>query len=101
DGGTLETWVLRDRITRDSCFAFESTSDAVACAGWLTDHASDLRAWLHDPNNAGYGQSFGGVTLLSRHARLWELDTQVLGSACHVLYRFSTAEACGPNMITR
>ena len=38
---------------------------------------------------------------LSRHARLWEVDTHVLGPACHVLYRYTTGEACGPNMITR
>ena len=38
---------------------------------------------------------------LSRYARLWEVDTHVLGAACHVLYRFTTGDACGPNMITR
>jgi hydroxymethylglutaryl-CoA reductase (NADPH) len=101
DGGTLETWVLGDRITRDSCFVFETAAEAVSCAQWVTSHVDELRAWLHDPDNVGYSQQFGGVTLLSRHARLWEVDTQVLGSACHVLYRFSTGEACGPNMITR
>jgi hydroxymethylglutaryl-CoA reductase (NADPH) len=101
DGGSLETFVLRDRITRDSCFVFDTTTDAVRCAAWLAEHADELRRWLHDPTNPGYGQQFGGVTLLSRHARLWEIDTHVLGSACHVLYRFSTGEACGPNMITR
>jgi hydroxymethylglutaryl-CoA reductase (NADPH) len=101
DGGTLETFVLRDRITRDSCFVFETAAEAVRCAAWLAAHAAELRAWLADPTNPLYAQQFGGVTLLSRHARLWEVDTHVLGSACHVLYRFSTGEACGPNMITR
>src|SRR3981081_3331736 len=38
---------------------------------------------------------------LSRHARLWEVDTHILGPACHVLYRYTTGEACGPNIITR
>jgi hydroxymethylglutaryl-CoA reductase (NADPH) len=101
DGGSIETFVLRDRMTRDSCFVFESAAEAMRCAAWLGDHAAELRAWLHDPTNPLYEQQFGGVTLLSRHARLWEVDTQVLGSACHILYRFSTGEACGPNMITR
>lgn len=101
DGGTLETFVLRDRMTRDSCFVFETAAEAVRCASWLNDHVAELRAWLHSADNPGYGLQFGGVTLLSRHARLWEIDTQVLGSACHVLYRFTTGEACGPNMITR
>src|ERR1051326_7873009 len=101
DGGSLETFVLRDRMTRDSCFVFDSTADAMRCASWFSEHAEHLRQWLHDPNNPGYSLQFGGVTVLSRHARLWEVDTQVLGTACHVLYRFSTGEACGPNMITR
>jgi hydroxymethylglutaryl-CoA reductase (NADPH) len=101
EGGSLETWVLRDRMTRNSCFVFDSTAAAVKCASWLADHADELRAWLHDPENPAYRQQFGGVTLLSRHAHLWEIDTHILGSACHILYRFSTGEACGPNMITR
>jgi hydroxymethylglutaryl-CoA reductase (NADPH) len=101
DGGSLETFVLRDRITRDSCFVFETAAEAIRCAAWLAEHSAELRTWLHDTENPLYAQQFGGVTLLSRHARLWEIDTHVLGSACHVLYRFSTGEACGPNMMTR
>jgi hydroxymethylglutaryl-CoA reductase (NADPH) len=101
DGGRLETWVLHDRMTRDSCFIFDTTDEAVRFATWLASHTAQLRDWLHDPSNPGFSQRVGGVALLSRHARLWEVDTHVLGSACHVLYRFSTGEACGPNMITR
>src|SRR5579859_3054203 len=59
DGGTLETWVLRDRMTRDSCFVFETTAQAMACAAWLSDHTGVLREWLHDPSNPGYAQSLG------------------------------------------
>jgi hydroxymethylglutaryl-CoA reductase (NADPH) len=101
DGGELETWVLKDRMTRDSCFVFETAAEALRCAAWCGEHRLELREWLRDPTNPGYAQQLGGVTLLSRHAQLWEIDTEVLGSACHVLYRFSTGEACGPNMITR
>jgi hydroxymethylglutaryl-CoA reductase (NADPH) len=88
-------------MTRDSCFVFETTEEAVMCARWLADHARELRAWLHDPDNPLYTERIAGVARLSRHARLWEIDTHVLGSACHVLYRYTTGEACGPNMITR
>src|SRR5260370_6286254 len=101
DGGSLQTFVLHDRMTRDSCFVFASTEDAVICARWLADHTAELRAWLHDAANPLYEQRLAGVPRLSRHARLWEVDTHVLGPACHVLYRYTTAEACGPNMITR
>jgi hydroxymethylglutaryl-CoA reductase (NADPH) len=101
DGGRLETFVIRDRMTRDSCFVFDTTEQAVRCAQWIGDHAAELREWLHDPSNSMYGERIAGVARLSRHARLWEIDTHVLGSACHVLYRYTTGEACGPNMITR
>jgi hydroxymethylglutaryl-CoA reductase (NADPH) len=101
DGGSLETFVLRDRITRNSCFVFETTEEAICCARWVTDHVHELREWLHDPDNPLYAERIAGVPRLSRHAHLWEIDTQVLGSACHVLYRFTTGDACGPNMITR
>jgi hydroxymethylglutaryl-CoA reductase (NADPH) len=101
DGGTLETFVLRDRMTRDSCFVFDTTAEALRCADWFAAHRAELRDWLHDPANPLYAERIGGVARLSRHARLWEVDTRVLGAACHVLYRYTTAEACGPNMITR
>ena len=101
DGGTLETFVIHDRMTRDSCFVFETTEQAVRCARWIGEHVVELRDWLHDPENPMYSQRIASVALLSRHARLWEIDTHVLGSACHVLYRYTTGEACGPNMITR
>jgi hydroxymethylglutaryl-CoA reductase (NADPH) len=101
DGGTLTTFVVHDRMTRDSCFLFRTTEEAVICARWLADNVQSLRTWLHDPANPLYYQRDGGVARLSRHARLWEIDTHVLGPACHVLYRYTTGDACGPNMITR
>jgi hydroxymethylglutaryl-CoA reductase (NADPH) len=101
EGGTLETFVLRDRITRDACFVFDTAGEAVKCAAWVREHAAELREWLHDALNPLYAKRLGGVARLSRHARLWEVETFLLGSACHVLYRYSTGDACGPNMITR
>jgi len=100
-GGAVRTYILRDRLTRDSCFLFGSTADAVAFAQWIAAQVPDMRAWLHDEHNPLYAEYVGGVARLSRHARLWEVDTHVLGPACHVLYRFTTGEACGPNMVTR
>jgi hydroxymethylglutaryl-CoA reductase (NADPH) len=101
EGGHLETFVLHDRMTRDSCFVFATTEQAVRCSEWVRLHAPELRAWVHDPANPLYAERIAGVSRLSRFARLWEIDTHVLGSACHVLYRYTTGEACGPNMITR
>jgi hydroxymethylglutaryl-CoA reductase (NADPH) len=100
-GGPIRTHVVHDRMTRDSCFLFRTTEDALTLAHWIAAHTPEMRRWLHDPANPLYGQRVGGVPRLSRHARLWEVDTHVLGPACHVLYRYTTGEACGPNMITR
>jgi hydroxymethylglutaryl-CoA reductase (NADPH) len=100
DGG-VRTHVVHDRMTRDSCFAFQTTEQAVIFARWIAAHTVDMRAWLRDPANPLYQEQLGGAARLSRHARLWEVDTHVLGPVCHVLYRFTTGEACGPNMVTR
>jgi hydroxymethylglutaryl-CoA reductase (NADPH) len=100
-GATVRTHVIHDRMTRASCFLFASTSEAVTFARWVTSQIDAMRAWLHNPSNPLYSQHVRGVPRLSRHARLWEVDTHVLGPACHVLYRYTTGEACGPNMITR
>lgn len=100
DGG-VRTYVLHDRMTRDSAFVFRTTGEAVAFARWVAAHAAAMRDWLHDPQNPLYRERVGGVARLSRHARLWEVDTHVVGATCHVLYRYTTGDACGPNMITR
>jgi hydroxymethylglutaryl-CoA reductase (NADPH) len=97
----VRTHLLQDRVTRASCFLFASTSEAVTFARWLGANVETLRDWLHAPDNPLYAQRVDDVPRLSRHARLWEVDSHVVGTACHVLYRFSTGDACGPNMVTR
>ncbi len=99
--GGVRTFVLHDRMTRDSCFVFRTTEEAVRFSRWVAAQASSMRAWLRNPRNALYEQQVGGVARLSRHAHLWEVDTHVVGSACHVLYRYTTGDAAGLNMITR
>lgn len=100
DGG-VRTFVLGDRMTRDSCFIFRTTEEAVIFSRWIAAHAPAMRVWLRDPANPLTSERVGGVARLSRHALLWEVDTHVLGPACHILYRYTTGDACGPNMITR
>jgi hydroxymethylglutaryl-CoA reductase (NADPH) len=100
--GGIHTAILRDEMTRDSAFIMRDAGEAVRLAGWIREEDESLKAWLHDPDNPGYHQrSADGRPLLSRHARLIGIDTRVVGLACHVLYRFHTGEACGPNMMTR
>src|ERR1051325_1985525 len=101
EGEPVITHVIRDRITRASCFLFQDTQEAVAFSRWVAANAPAIRSWLHDEHNPLYARLVNGVPFLSRHARLWEVDTHVIGPACHVLYSYATGEACGPNMITR
>lgn len=106
--GGVRTHVLADRMTRDCCFVLSSTREAIGLADWVERRARDMAAWLAHPIEAAEsvrsGRSDEAVTapgLRSRHAVLREVETHVVGPMCHVLYRFTTGDACGPNMMTR
>ena len=100
--GGVRTYVLADGMTRASYFQLEDTAAAVRFARWVGEQAPGMRAWLADPDNPLAQQgSATGVGVLSRHAVLRQVRTHVLGRGCHVLYRFTTGDACGPNMMTR
>jgi hydroxymethylglutaryl-CoA reductase (NADPH) len=91
ESGGFRTYVVRDRITRASAFVFASSAEALAFAAWIETQVPEMRSWLAgDP-----------LPSLSRHARLRELETHVVGPMCHVLYAWTTGDACGPNMMTR
>jgi hydroxymethylglutaryl-CoA reductase (NADPH) len=89
--GTIATHVLHDRITRASCFVCASAAEAIALARWVEGELDALRTWL-----AGSDDPF-----LSRHAKLREVTTHVVGPMCHVLWAWTTGDAVGPNMMTR
>ena len=100
--GGIRTFILSDRMTRASCFQLHDAAEALTFSRWIEDRVPDMQAWLHDPANPlASARTAQGVSLLSRHAKLWELQTHVLGPFCHVLFRFTTGDACGPNMMTR
>jgi hydroxymethylglutaryl-CoA reductase (NADPH) len=91
DSGGLRTYVLRDRITRASCFVCSSTEDAMAVARFVEANVEAMRGWLAERDDPA----------LSRHARLREVKTHVVGPLCHVLWSWTTGDAVGPNMMTR
>ena len=91
ESGGFRTHVLHDRVTRASAFLFDSTADAVAFSRWIEPQVVPMRDWLA-------GEPIGG---LSKHAKLRELETHVVGPTCHVLYAYTTGDAVGMNMITR
>jgi hydroxymethylglutaryl-CoA reductase (NADPH) len=88
---TIRTHVLHDRITRASCFVCKDVGQAAQLARWLEGELEAMRDWLADSEDP----------LLSRHARLREATTHVVGPMCHVLWAWTTGDAVGPNMMTR
>jgi hydroxymethylglutaryl-CoA reductase (NADPH) len=91
ESGGFRTYVLGDRITRASCFVCKTTDEAVQLSRFLDAHVAEMRRWLA-------GRTEGWI---SSHAKLREVETHVVGSMCHVLWAFTTGDACGPNMMTR
>ena len=91
ESGGFRTHVLGDRVTRASAFLFSSTGEAAEFARWVETQVPAMREWLAS-------EPVGG---LSKHAKLRELETHIVGPACHVMYAYTTGDAVGMNMITR
>ena len=91
EAGGFRTYVLKDRMTRACAFLFDDTADAVAFSRWIEDQVESMRDWL----------ATSDFPALSRHAKLREVETHVVGSMCHVLYAYTTGDAVGLNMVTR
>jgi hydroxymethylglutaryl-CoA reductase (NADPH) len=91
ESGGFRTYVLRDRMTRACAFLFEDVGQSTAFSSWIETQADEMRAWLESAQVEG----------LSRHAKLREIETHVVGPMCHVMYAFTTGDAVGLNMVTR
>lgn len=91
ESGGFRTYVLADRMTRACAFLFADAAESTAFATWIEAQAGEMRDWLQAASVEG----------LSRHARLREIETHVVGPMCHVMYAFTTGDAVGLNMVTR
>jgi len=91
ESGGFRTYVVADRITRASCFVCRDAGDALALARWIEERVDEMREWLRAAD----------IQELSKHAVLREVKTHVVGPMCHVLWRFTTGDAVGANMMTR
>ena len=91
ESGGCRTYVIADRITRASCFVCKDSGDALTLARWLEGEVPAMREFLRDTDRPE----------LSKHAVLREAKTHVVGPMCHVLWRFTTGDAFGANMMTR
>ena len=87
----FRTHVLADRITRASCFVCRDAAEAIRLARWIEGEVDAMRSWLTE----------SPLPELSRFAVLREAKTHVVGPMCHVLWRWTTGDAVGPNMMTR
>src|SRR5881394_2338008 len=91
ESGGFRTYVLGDRITRASCFVCGSAAEAIELARWIEGQLDEMRAWLAEQDDPS----------LSKFARLRVVKTHVVGPMCHVLWRWTTGDAVGANMMTR
>jgi hydroxymethylglutaryl-CoA reductase (NADPH) len=91
ESGGFRTEVLRDRITRASCFICRSVEEAAALARWIEGELPKMREWLAERDEPW----------ISKWAKLREADTHVVGPMCHVMWAFTTGDAVGANMMTR
>jgi len=91
ESGGFRTYVLADRITRASCFVCRDAGDALALARWIEAQLPAMQEFLRSAD----------IPELSRFAILREAKTHVIGPMCHVLWRWTTGDAVGPNMMTR
>jgi hydroxymethylglutaryl-CoA reductase (NADPH) len=91
ESGGFRTYVLADRITRASCFVCKTAGEALDLARWIEAELPRMREWIgaHEDPSA------------SRWARLRDAKTHVVGPMCHVLWRWTTGDAVGANMMTR
>ena len=91
ESGGFRTHVIADRITRASCFVCRDAGDALTLARWIEERVDEMREWLRTAD----------IPELSKFAVLREVKTHVVGPMCHVLWRFTTGDAVGANMMTR
>jgi hydroxymethylglutaryl-CoA reductase (NADPH) len=91
ESGGFRTHVVADRITRASCFVCRDAADALTLARWIEEQVPAMQEFLRTSD----------IAELSRYAVLREVKTHVVGPMCHVLWRWTTGDAVGPNMMTR
>ncbi|GAA0553158.1 hypothetical protein GCM10010172_39620 [Paractinoplanes ferrugineus] len=85
DSGGVTTRVLSQRMSRAPVFEFADMATALRFADWLRS----VRPQLDEQ-----------VALVSRHARLIDVDPYQIGRYLHVRCVFETADAAGQNMTT-
>jgi hydroxymethylglutaryl-CoA reductase (NADPH) len=93
ESGGFKTFVLGDRITRGLVLRLRLGRGGRDPLAFPRRPRRRMRRWL--------AERVEGEPALSKHAKLREVETHVVGPMCHVMWAFTTGDACGPNMMTR
>jgi hydroxymethylglutaryl-CoA reductase (NADPH) len=99
--GGVHTRLLSSSMTRGSCYVFQTAEHAYLFSRWAKENTRRMKEWLEDPANPFRDAEAKGIPLLSRHARLLEIDTYLVSNACHTVFKYATGDASGQNMTTR
>lgn len=99
--GGVNTYVLNSLLSQGCGYVFETNEHAYTFSRWLESSLPRMRAWLEDPENPLRDTRVQGIPLLSRNARLRAVETYLVSSTCHTLFRYTTGDACGQNMTRR
>lgn len=81
----IRVTIVDERMTRSTLFVAEDAATAVAAARAITARTEQLAEV---------------VAARSRHARLIDIDTEVVGNLLFVRFALSTGDASGHNMVT-
>jgi hydroxymethylglutaryl-CoA reductase (NADPH) len=83
--GGASVLCLTEAVLRSPAFIFDSLADSCAFLGWMLDQQDALRAV---------------VASASRHCRLLDMQSQLMGKEVYLRFEFHTGDAAGQNMVT-
>ncbi len=83
--GGASVMCLAESVSRAPCFVFKSIGDAGIFVSWV------LR------NEASFHVIVSGTT---SHGKLQEIDTAINGKNVYLIFKYSTGDAAGQNMVT-
>lgn len=83
--GGASALCLTESVSRSPCFVFNNLADAGRFLAWILPRLESLQTV---------------VATTSRHARLLDMRTVMLGRELYLIFDYTTGEAAGQNMVT-
>lgn len=85
ESGGARTIVMVESVSRAPVFIFDSVVDACLFCQWVTSQFEKFEEV---------------VGTKSRHGKLLDINSAVIGSQAHLIFSYSTGDASGQNMVT-